>query len=60
MPAWEDVAAMKACRIAGAHRGALHKLLDWNDEASLVHWNQEARPICTSLEAHTVSAEVGA
>jgi hypothetical protein len=24
MPAWEDVAAMKACRIAGAHRGALH------------------------------------
>jgi hypothetical protein len=52
MTAWEDEAAMNAFRGSGAHRGAMPKLLDWCDEASVAHWNQETPELPTWLEAH--------
>ena len=50
--AWEDERAMNAFRTSGAHRGAMPKLLDWCDEASVVHWNQETLELPTWPEAH--------
>jgi hypothetical protein len=49
---WEDERAMNAFRNSGAHRGAMPKLLDWCDEASVVHWNQETSELPTWPEAH--------
>jgi hypothetical protein len=40
---WTSEAAMKAFMLAGAHRGVMRKLLEWCDEAALVHWEQESQ-----------------
>ena len=39
---WTSEAAMKAFMLAGAHRGVMRKLLNWCDEAALVHWMQDS------------------
>lgn len=38
---WTTDAAMKNFMMAGPHRDAMRKLLEWCDEAALVHWDQE-------------------
>jgi len=38
---WRDDKAMRTFMTAGAHMRAMPKLLEWCDEASVVHWLQE-------------------
>ena len=50
--AWRDEAAMRAFMTAPPHRRAMAKLLDWCDEASVVHWTQESSALPDWREAH--------
>jgi hypothetical protein len=50
--AWEDGSAMNAFRTQGAHGGAMPKLLDWCDEAAVVHWSQLTDALPSWQEAH--------
>jgi hypothetical protein len=52
MTAWEDEAAMRSFRNGGAHRKVMPKLLQWCDEATLVHWHQKAPTLPDWQEAH--------
>ena len=52
MTAWEEQAAMKIYRNAGAHRSVMPKIQDWCDEASLVHWRQEDDNLPDWIEVH--------
>ena len=49
---WESEAAMKRFMMAAPHGPAMRKLLDWCDEAALVHWSQESAELPTWAEAH--------
>ena len=50
--AWENEAAMKAYILAGSHRRAMPKLMEWCDEASVVHWKQDTAQLPPWSEAH--------
>ena len=49
---WSDEPAMRAFMMSGAHRKAMPKLINWCDEASVVHWQQEAAEPPPWHEAH--------
>ena len=56
---WTTESAMKDFMLAGAHRQAMQKLLEWCDEASLVHWEQENDREPNWSEAHQKSYKRG-
>jgi hypothetical protein len=51
MTVWKDQAAMNAYRTGGAHRKAMPKLLNWCNEAAVVHWTDELSDIPVWQEA---------
>ena len=57
--AWKDEAAMNAYRTGGAHRSAMPKLLNWCNEAAVVHWTQESSEIPFWREVHQRMVEEG-
>ena len=59
LTAWQDEAAMSAYRIRPPHRHAMPKLLEWCDEAAVVHWNQESAGLPDWKTAETRMAESG-
>ena len=52
MTSWSTEETMKAFMVGGAHGGAMKKLLEWCDEAAVVHWTQEGAELPSWLEAH--------
>ncbi|MDQ6651538.1 MAG: DUF3291 domain-containing protein [Acidobacteriota bacterium] len=49
---WDNEASMRTYRNAGAHRGVMPNLLEWCDEASVAHWNQETPELPNWQDAH--------
>jgi hypothetical protein len=56
---WESDAAIKAFMLAEPHRTAMKKLLEWCDEAALVHWMQPESELPAWTEAHRRLVEEG-
>ena len=49
---WESEADMRAFMLAKPHGPAMRKLLEWCDEAALVHWTQPGPELPAWTEAH--------
>jgi hypothetical protein len=56
---WQDESAMNAFRITQPHRDAMPKLLEWCDEAAVVHWNQQSAEVPGWETAERRMAESG-
>lgn len=57
--AWTDEAAMRAFMVSGVHRRVMPHLLNWCDEASLVHWEQYGAELPIWSVAHRRMLEEG-
>src|SRR5437879_5317556 len=55
---WTSEAAMKNFMTSGTHGKAMRKLMEWCDEAAVVHWTQESAALPIWLEAHRRLQEV--
>jgi hypothetical protein len=51
MTAWDKEESMRRYMTTGSHKAAMPKLLDWCDEASVVHWNQPEAALPSWTEA---------
>jgi hypothetical protein len=49
---WSSEASMKAFMHSGAHGLVMRKLLEWCDEAAVVHWTQDSAELPSWTEAH--------
>ena len=52
MTVWDSEESMRAFMTSGAHRAAMPRLLDWCDEASVVHWRQPQPDLSSWAEAY--------
>ena len=59
LTAWQKDEDMLLFMVAGSHRRAMPKLLDWCDEASVAHWTQEASELPSWDQAHRRLVEQG-
>jgi hypothetical protein len=59
LTAWKDMASMKAFRDTKAHHRAMPELLNWCDEASVVHWDQESLELPDWLESYQRMVSTG-
>lgn len=57
--AWHKEEDMRSFMMAGCHRRAMPKLLDWCDEASVAHWSQVASELPGWDQAHRKLVEQG-
>jgi hypothetical protein len=49
---WDSESSMKEFMLAPPHGPAMRKLLEWCDEAALVHWTQDSPELPSWTEAH--------
>jgi hypothetical protein len=56
---WESEAAMRQFMMAKPHGPAMRKLLNWCDEAALVHWTQHDAELPSWPEAHRRMQQMG-
>ncbi len=59
MTAWDNRESMRRYMTTGSHRTAMPRLLDWCDEASVVHWEQPEDAIPTWAWADKQMRETG-
>ena len=51
MTVWDSQASMRLYMTTGPHKQAMPHLMDWCDEASVAHWDQEESTLPTWEEA---------
>jgi hypothetical protein len=51
MTAWESESAMRGYMTTGDHKEAMPHLMEWCDEASVAHWEQEGEALLSWEEA---------
>lgn len=51
MTAWDSPESMRAYMTVGPHKKAMPHLMNWCDEASVAHWDQEGSELPTWEEA---------
>ena len=51
MTAWNEQESMRHYMTAGSHLAAMPRLLDWGDEAAVVHWVQSEDELPSWTEA---------
>ena len=59
LTAWRKDEDMHSFMMAGSHRRAMPKLLDWCDEASVAHWSHETSELPGWGQAHRRLLEQG-
>ena len=59
MTGWDTQESMRAYMLSGAHKVAMPKLMEWCDEASVAHWEQETEALPGWVEADRRMREMG-
>jgi hypothetical protein len=59
MTAWDSQESMRRFMTTASHRTAMPYLLDWRDEASVVHWDRPEASLPSWLEADKRMREGG-
>ena len=52
---WADEAAMRQFMMSGPHRRVMPRLIEWCDEAALVHWLQETTDVPSTRGTRAIS-----